>query len=133
MCNPPYFAGGSISPNAGRAVSRHQTGITPVEIAAASFSLLKNGGKAFIVYPVSGLAEIFFAMQSHALTPKRLRLVQQKPGAIPDLALIECKKGAKQGLILEPFLIMREENGEYTDEMREIYHIPEETDVINGQ
>jgi tRNA1(Val) A37 N6-methylase TrmN6 len=123
MCNPPYFAGGTLSPNAGRAVSRHHTGVTPDEIAAASFSLLKNGGKAFFVYHVSGLAEIFFAMQSHALTPKRLRLVQQKPGSAPDLTLIECKKGAKQGLILEPLLIMRGENGEYTEGMREIYHL----------
>jgi tRNA1Val (adenine37-N6)-methyltransferase len=123
MCNPPYFAGGSVSPNASRAVSRHQTGIAPNEIAAASSLLLKNGGKAFFVYPVSGLAEIFFAMQSHSLTPKRLRLIMQKPGTTPHLALIEFKKGAKQGLIFEPFLIMHDENGEYTEEMREIYHL----------
>lgn len=128
MCNPPYFKGGSVSPNESRAVSRHQTEITPDEIAAAAFSLLKNGGKAFFVYPVSGLAEIFFAMQSHALTPKRLRLVLQKANETPRLALIECKKGAKQGLILEPFLIMYNENGEYTQEMREIYHYPAKTD-----
>ncbi|OQB22326.1 MAG: tRNA1(Val) (adenine(37)-N6)-methyltransferase [Firmicutes bacterium ADurb.Bin182] len=128
MCNPPYFLNGTVSPDTSRATSRHQSGIAIEDIPAACSSLLKNGGRAFFVYPASRLAEIFYALQSRSLTPKRLRLVLHHAGAAPKIALIECKKGAKHGMLFEPALIMHGDDGGYTEEMKEIYHIPAQPD-----
>ena len=49
-------------------------------------------------------------------------------GAAPKIALIECKKGAKHGMLFEPALIMHGDDGGYTEEMKEIYHIPAQPD-----
>ena len=47
----------------------------------------------------SRLAECFHAMVESRLQPKRLRLIDGKNG--PYLALMECVKGGKTGLIIE--------------------------------
>ena len=61
--------------------------------------LLKNGGRLWLCYPASRLAECFHAMVKSRLQPKRLRLIDGKNG--PYLALMECVKGGKTGLIIE--------------------------------
>ena len=61
------------------------------------------------------------AMIRSGIEPKRLRMVQQRTDTKPWLFLIEGKKGAKPGLIIEPVLIVENEKGEYTPEMKYIY------------
>ena len=59
--------------------------------------------------------------QKYGLEPKRLQLVQSKPGKAPYLFLLECRRGGKPGLAVEPTLIITDEQGNYTREMQEIY------------
>jgi len=95
LCNPPYFAGGTPSPNAQRRESRHQESCTFRDAAACASRLLKNGGRFYICCPASLLADCAAALTEHGMQAKRLRIERGR------LALFEAKKGAKPGLKLE--------------------------------
>ena len=99
VCNPPYFSGGTRSENPAVALSIHQDGCGIYDVARCAGRLLKNGGRLWLCYPASRLAECLHAMVESGLQPKRLRLIDGKNG--PYLALIECLKGGKTGLIIE--------------------------------
>ena len=99
VCNPPYFSGGTRSKNPAMALSVHQDECGVYDVARCAGRLLKNGGRLWLCYPASRLAECFHAMVESGLQPKRLRLAEGKNG--PYLALIECVKGGKTGLIIE--------------------------------
>lgn len=121
VCNPPYFSRecGCVPEN-GEAT--HELTADIVRIAAAASLLLKFGGKLFLCFPCSRLSEAFAALNSAGLEPKRLRLVSSKAEKPPYLALIEAKKGAGHGLNIECPLIIHAPSGEYTDEVKKIYH-----------
>lgn len=99
VCNPPYFSGGTRSENPAVALSIHQDECGIYDVTRCAGRLLKNGGRLWLCYPASRLAECFHAMVESRLQPKRLRLIDGKNG--PYLALMECVKGGKTGLIIE--------------------------------
>ena len=110
VLNPPYFSSDTGAPEGARAVSRHaDAGLTDAMLRAA-FLLLKNGGKLFLCYPCAGLAEILCRLRENRLSPKRMRLVAGSRDAAPYLALIEAKKYAKPGLLMEPILFLHEKS-----------------------
>lgn len=96
VCNPPYFPGGTPSPDEQRRLSRHQDACTPYDVADCAARMLKRGGRLYLSYPVSLLAEVCAALVTADLQPKRLAIT---PGG--KLALIEARRGAKAGLTLE--------------------------------
>ena len=121
VCNPPYFRRdcGIISASG---TATHELTADIGSVARAASALLKFGGKLFICFPSFRLSEAFLALNAAGMEPKRLRLVSVRAEKAPYLALIESKKGAKSGLIIEKPLIIHSENGEYTDEVKELYH-----------
>ena len=68
------------------------------------------------------LSDVIFAMKSHNIEPKRLRMVSKTPYDSPWLFLIEGKKGSKPFMCIEPQLYIRSGNG-FSDELRQIYSI----------
>lgn len=121
-CNPPYKA-----PNAGlkntdeeETVARHEVACTLEDIIAVSARLLQTTGRLCMCHRPERLAELMALMSKYKLEPKRLRLVCQRRGEEPWLVLVEGKKCANVGLRIEPTLYV-EENGEFSDEMIEIY------------
>lgn len=124
VCNPPYFRSdcGAIS---NKACATHDILADIDGIAAAASSLLKFGGKLFICFPADRLCEAVCSLCANELEPKRMRLVSSTPNKKPYLCLIEAKKGGKHGLIVEKELVIYNEAGEYTDELKRIYHLGE--------
>ena len=55
---------------------------------------------------------------------KRMRLIQPFAGKEPNMVLIEARKNAKRRLTIEPPLIVRNDDGEYTVEVQDIYNTP---------
>lgn len=108
ICNPPYHSGGTVSENKLRAGSTHLLTCTLQDIAAAAGKLLKNGGKAFLCYPASGLSAFCAAFEQQSLAVKRLCFVRSKREKPPYLFLAEVKKGGGAGLILEDDIILEE-------------------------
>lgn len=124
VCNPPYFPQGSgaVPQDAARAAARGELLCTMEEICAAAAFLLRTGGGAFLVHRPERLSELFCALASHGLEPKRLRLVCRGTESAPTLALVEARRGGKPGLKIEPALYLRSPDGTESAELRRIYH-----------
>ena len=67
------------------------------------------------------LVDTLEIMRKYKLEPKRLRFAQDRDGEQPFLFLVQGQKGSKPFLRVEPQLIIKKENGKFTDEMLEIY------------
>ena len=121
-CNPPYKAPGAglQNPNERHRVARHEVMCTLEDIIKVSARLLQTSGRFCMCQRPERLAEIMALLRENKLEPKRLRTVHQRMGEEPWLILIEAKKCAKTGLRIAPPLFV-EENGFFTEEMKQIY------------
>ena len=123
VCNPPYYyAAGRSSPDADRAAARSGS-LSPAQFSGAASYLLKRGGEFCLVHKPEFLTDIFAAMRLADIEPKRLRLVTYKAESAPSLVLISGRRGGKPGLSPLPNLILCNDDGTPTQEMREIYHM----------
>ena len=103
------------------AIATHEIKTNLAKIVQASAKLLKFGGKIFMVHRSDRLASIMFELKKNKLEPKVLRVVYPKKNKEPNLVLIEAKKGAKEGLKIKEPLILNNDDGSETDELKKIY------------
>lgn len=122
-CNPPYMIDEHGRGNAldAKTIARHEVLCTLEDVVAAADDLLATHGKFFMIHRPFRLPEIFEALSAHQLEAKRMRLIQPFAGKEPNMVLIEARKNAKRRLTIEPPLIVRNDDGEYTAEIRQIY------------
>jgi tRNA1Val (adenine37-N6)-methyltransferase len=127
VVNPPYMQEGSgrTSPDRSRQISR-QARTAPLGSWLNLHRYLKNGGRYCLIFPAARLAEIVTAMRKRALEPKRLRLVHPSADRPAALVLVEAVKRGGTGLEVLPPLIVHEQDGGYTGEMKDIYRTPTE-------
>ena len=123
VCNPPYSPAGTslVSDSAGERISRHAEDIDIEDICRAGAALLKNGGRFALVYPAPRMLQLMTALRACHMEPKRVRIVMDKPGAVPKIVLVDAVKLGGEMLHWLPPLILKDEHGEYTDEWRRIY------------
>ena len=119
--NPPYNEVGETSALDEIAIATHEIKTNLSKIAEVSSKLLKFGGKLFMVHRCDRLASIIYELKKNNLEPKVLRIVYPKKDKAPNLVLIEAKKGAKPGLIVQNPLILNNDDGTETDELKQIY------------
>ena len=120
--NPPYNRIGETSKTDEIAISTHEISTNMSEIAQVSSKILKFGGKLYLVHRADRLVEVFDALVKNSLEPKVLRVVYPKANKEPNLVLIEAKKGSKSGIkILNPLILMNDDGSE-TDELKQIYN-----------
>lgn len=122
-CNPPYReAGGGIeNPDDILAVARHEIKCSLSGIISSAAQILKSGGKLFMVHRPDRLADVLCLMRENKIEPKRLRFVHPKPSAAANMILIEGARCGRAKLKLEKPLYVYDENGNYTQEINEIY------------
>ena len=123
VSNPPYFplGSGALSPDGSRAAARGELSCTLEDICTAAAFLCRTGGSFALVHKPERLSEVLCCMSRHGLEPKRLRLVCHRAELAPNLALIEGRRGGRPGMKVEPLLILRNADGEETDEVKRIY------------
>jgi tRNA1(Val) A37 N6-methylase TrmN6 len=124
IANPPYTKGGTgrKSPSLERQTARQdQAASLPCWLDLQT--LLKNKGKYFLVFPASRSAELMSLLRERGLEPKRLRTVHPFQNKPASLVLMEAIKTKGVGLDILPPLIVHDNSGGYTEEMREIYGI----------
>ena len=123
-CNPPYMIDEHGKGNAldAKTIARHEVLCTLEDVVAAADYLLATHGKFFMIHRPFRLPEIFESLTAHKLEMKRMRLIQPFAGKEPNMVLIEARKNAKRRLTIEPPLIVRDDNGEYTVEVQDIYN-----------
>ncbi|MGI5970987.1 MAG: tRNA1(Val) (adenine(37)-N6)-methyltransferase [Oscillospiraceae bacterium] len=125
VCNPPYFSAGTGKPPKTPTIerARSDTDCTIEDCCIAAARLLKTGGRFCVCFRAERLVDLFCAMRSSGIEPKRLRYVRDKLGSKSNIVLTEGVKGAGVQLTHEPDLIIRCEDGSYTDEVKRIYGI----------
>ena len=128
VSNPPYFPSGSgyASEDEAAAVARDERSCTLADVCGAAAYLTRWGGRFCLVHRPERLSEVFCALTAAGLEPKRLRLVQHRADAAPNLALIEARRGGRPGLEIKAPLLMTDETGGDSPEIRRIYHRSEQ-------
>jgi tRNA1Val (adenine37-N6)-methyltransferase len=123
VCNPPFFEkdGSSACSGDARNVARHAEGTLTEEIMQSAKAILNNRGRLCVVYPAAKFLELAFRMRAHSLEPKRARLVLDRMDKAPKLILVEAAKSAKPSLEWMPPLILRKDDGSWSDEWMRIY------------
>lgn len=113
VCNPPYFRAGcgKESPDAFRRAARSEERTSLAAIAERAAGLLKNGGRFSLCIRPERLAECLALLREKRIEPKRLRLVQQRAEKAPWLALVEGRRNAREGLSVEPVLLLHDHSG----------------------
>ncbi len=124
ISNPPYFqpGRGKSSPQEDRAIAREEAVCSLQDLCKTASRFCRSGGRSFFCYRAERLAELLKEMSANHLEAKRLRFVHHRPEYRAGIVLVEGRKDAKQGLIVEAPLILFQENGKETEEYRRIYH-----------
>lgn len=126
LCNPPYF---KVSETSKKNVSeyyllaRHEITTNLEEICDIARHALKSNGRLAMVHRPDRFLDIIDTMRQYNLAPKRIQFVYPKMGKDANMLLIEAiKDGSTDGLKTLPPLFVHKENGEYTDDIFEIYY-----------
>ncbi|MDP3387344.1 MAG: tRNA1(Val) (adenine(37)-N6)-methyltransferase [Eubacteriales bacterium] len=123
VVNPPYveFNGGIINPDSNKAISRHEISCSLEDVIRVASRLLRHNGSFFMIHRPHRLVDIFCLMRKYRIEPKKIRFVHPKAGQQPNMVLVKgVKAGNSELKIMEP-LFVHGENGQYTDEIFEIY------------
>lgn len=123
VSNPPYMKNGSgfQSEDESIAMSRHEIMCDIEDIAKAAEFLLKDKGMLSMVHRPNRLVDVLSVLRKHSLEPKTIRFIHPYAYKAPNLFLINAQKNTQPFLKVENPLVMRRDDGEYTDEIYEIY------------
>ena len=127
ISNPPYFPVGSGAKNASEslAVARTEQCCTLPDLCRAAAGLLRFGGSFSLVHKPERLCDLFCALRSCELEPKRLRFVRHHAGGSISLVLVEARLGGKAGLTILPDLCLFTPDGTISADYQRIYHLQE--------
>lgn len=123
VTNPPYKKAntGLTSEDIKQLISRHEIECTLEDIIEKSSKLLKSLGEFYMVHRAERLVDIMCLLRKYKLEPKSIRFVHSKQFDKPTLILIRAVKNAKEFLNIDKPLVIYKNNGEYTNEILNIY------------
>lgn len=121
--NPPYMndSHGLKNPALPKAIARHEVLCTLEDVVREGGSVLRPGGRLYMVHRPHRLIEIITMLTRYKLEPKRMKLVHPFVEKEANMVLIEAIKGGKSMIKVEKPLIVYKEPGIYTDEIYDIY------------
>lgn len=125
VTNPPYKKDNSGLQNEceEKRISRHEIYCNIEDICKQAKKLLKDKGEIYIVHRCERLVDVICNLRKYNLEPKEIQYIQSNINVAPVLFLIKAVKNAKSFLkILKP-LIVYDDDGGYTKEIKEIYGI----------
>ncbi|TWT12218.1 tRNA1(Val) (adenine(37)-N6)-methyltransferase [Streptococcus sp. sy004] len=126
VCNPPYFKASDTSKknlSEHYLLARHEITTNLDEICQVSQQGLKSNGRLALVHRPDRFLEIIDTLKTYKLAPKRVQFVYPKNHKEANMLLIEAiKDGSMDGFKILPPLIIHKDNGDYTDEIFEIYY-----------
>ena len=121
--NPPYMndSHGLKNPDLPKAIARHEVLCNLEDVVRAAASVLRPGGRLYMVHRPRRLIEILMAMKSQKLEPKRMKFVHPFADKEANMVLIEAVRGGGALMTVEKPIIVYKEPGVYTDEIYDIY------------
>ena len=126
VSNPPFYriSAGRINPDSQRAIARHELKATLADVLKAAGRVLRTAGKFVCIYGSDRLVDLFAEMRTCRIEPKFVRLIHSRSGTEARLALVEGVKRGHGGLMIGPPLFIYREDGEYTDDIQQMF-VPE--------
>ena len=127
VINPPYEAisSGRMSINPSRSTARLEVSCNIDDVGELASRVLKSKGRLFAVFNSERLDVFMSVMLKNKIIPKRLRLVYPNINSSSGIFLIECIKNGGEGVNILPPLIVRDETGNYTQELLKAYELDE--------
>ena len=121
--NPPYMndAHGLKNPDLPKAIARHEVLCTLDDVAREAATLLRPGGRFYMVHRPHRLIEIITALTKYKLEPKRMKMVHPFVDKEANMVLIEAVRGGKSMIKVEAPIVVYREPGVYTQEIYDIY------------
>ena len=123
ITNPPYKKRdtGIINTTESKTIARHEITATLEDFIKIARDMLKDKGEFYMVQRPERLVDICYYMRKYKIEPKEIRFVCSKPGQSPKLVLIKGKKNEKAFLKILPDLYIYNGNGEYSQEIQQMY------------
>jgi tRNA1Val (adenine37-N6)-methyltransferase len=123
VCNPPYRKQGSgrINPDEQRAIARHELKADLGTVVKTAYRMLRTAGRFVTIYAADRITDILTEMRVDRLEPKYIRMVHSDRHAEAGLVLVEGIKGGRPGLKIAPPLIVYDDKGEYTKEVKKMF------------
>lgn len=121
--NPPYKPVGTGIESLSEAdkIARHETMCTIDDAVSAAAKLLKFGGRFCMCHRPERLCDIIVSMREGGIEVKRIRFVAEKEDKAPWLVLVEGKRGSKSHVTIEKQLVMKDKDGNNTEEYRSMF------------
>lgn len=122
--NPPYMPlnGSDIKLSIHQATARHELNGTLEDMIKACMHLVRTGGKVSMVHKPQRIGEIITLMRKYRLEPKRIRMVHPRIDKEANMVLIEALRDGKPDVRMLPPLIVYNEEGQYCEEIMNIYY-----------
>lgn len=124
VCNPPYKKSGHgiVNSEDPITIARHEILCDLEDIIRVSSILLRPYGKLHLVHRPERVADILCLMRKYKIEPKLMRFVHPSPYKAPTMVLVEGAYCGGENLRLDAPLYVYNENGEYSDEINQIYN-----------
>lgn len=123
ITNPPYIKSNSGLRNEseGKLISRHEVKCVLEDVIKITSYLLRNNGSFYMVHRPERFVDIAVLMRKYKIEPKKIRFVYPYKTKEANLILIKGVKNGKAFLKMDKPLYVYEENGQYSQEILEIY------------
>lgn len=92
VCNPPYFSGDSVPPDARRNLARHSASLTGSEFWKLAEQLCQPSGNVAVIVPEQSAEPHLQLARENGFDPVRQTRVHPLPGRPPVRRLIECQR-----------------------------------------
>ena len=124
VTNPPYKEEntGITNEDEVKQISRHEISANLEDFIEISSKLLKDKGEFYIIHRPERIVDLLSEMRKYKIEPKEIRLVFSNKNNSPKMVLVKGVKNAKKYINFRENLYIYDENGNYTDEILEIYH-----------
>lgn len=125
ITNPPYKKKntGIINPDEPKMIARHEITANLEDFIRVAKDLLKDKGEFYMVHRPERLVDIFELMRKYKIEPKEIRFIFSNKNEEPKMVMIKGVKNAKSFLKIYPNLYIYEEDGKYTEEIKNIYEL----------
>ncbi len=109
-------------------IARHEVHIDLEGIILSAKRMITNGGSFNFIHRANRLEEIILLLNKHGFVIKRMKFVYTKISKDSMMVLIDARANGKTGdLKIEKPLVVYDEDGNYTKDVLEIFHIGDDS------
>ena len=123
VCNPPYRKQGSgrINPDEERAIARHEIKADLCDVVKSARRMLRPAGRFVTIYTAERITDVLSQMRNDCMEPKYVRMIHSGRHTEAGLILVESVKDGRPGLKIAPPMVLYDEKGDYTEEVKKMF------------